>query len=57
MQSARYLIKNLLATRAGKQPQGSAAYLGNAKGEMRMRCSVQDATEWRDPKVQLAAFR
>jgi len=57
LQSARALIKALVSAGQGKSPQGSAAYLGNAKAEMRARCQVHNAKDWRDPEVQLAAFR
>lgn len=57
VQSARYLLKNLLGARSGRTPQGSAAYLGNAKKEMKSKCEADSAKQWRDPAIQLAAFR
>ena len=57
MQSARYLLKNLLGSQTGRAPQGSAAYLGNAKAEMKSKCEVSKAKQWREPGVQLAALR
>ncbi|KAL3130658.1 hypothetical protein ABBQ38_008049 [Trebouxia sp. C0009 RCD-2024] len=57
LQSARYLLKNLLGSQSGRRPQGSAAYLGNAKAEMKNRCEVSKAKQWREPDMQLAALR
>lgn len=57
LQSARYLLKNLLGARSGRTPQGSAAYLGNAKREMKSKCEADSAKQWRDPAIQLAALR
>ena len=57
LQSARYLLKNLLGSQTGRAPQGSAAYLGNAKAEMKSKCEVSKAKQWREPGVQLAALR
>ena len=57
VQSARYLLKNLLGSQTGRAPQGSAAYLGNAKAEMKSKCEVSKAKQWREPGVQLAALR
>lgn len=57
MQSARYLLKNLLGARSGRAPQGSASYLGNAKTEMKSKCEASSAKQWRDPAIQLAALR
>jgi len=57
LQSARYLLKNLLGSQTGRAPQGSASYLGNAKAEMKSKCEVSKAKQWREPDVQLAALR
>lgn len=57
VQNARYLLKNLLGSQSGRRPQGSAAYLGNAKAEMKSRCEVSKAKQWREPGQQLAALR
>lgn len=57
IQSARYLLKNLLGARSGRAPQGSASYLGNAKTEMKSKCEASSAKQWRDPAIQLAALR
>ena len=57
VQNARYLLKNLLGSQSGRRPQGSAAYLGNAKAEMKSRCEVSKAKQWREPAQQLAALR
>ena len=57
VQNARYLLKNLLGAQSGRRPQGSASYLGNAKAEMKSRCEVSKAKQWREPAMQLAALR
>lgn len=57
LQSARYLLKNLLGSQTGRAPQGSASYLGNAKAEIKSKCEVSKAKQWREPDVQLAALR
>ncbi len=57
LQSARYLLKNLLGSQTGRAPQGSASYLGNAKAEMKSKCEVSKAKQWPEPDVQLAALR
>ena len=57
LQNARYLLKNLLGSQSGRRPQGSAAYLGNAKAEMKSKCEVSKAQQWREPGQQLAALK
>ncbi len=57
-QTARYLVKQLLAARAGKAGGvGSADYTNNAEAELRQRCPVASSRDWLDPAVQSAAFR
>ncbi|EIE26831.1 acyl-CoA oxidase [Coccomyxa subellipsoidea C-169] len=58
LQTARYLVKQLLAARAGKAGGvGSADYTNNAEAELRQRCPVASSRDWLDPAVQSAAFR
>ena len=58
LQTARYLVKRLLAAQAGQgSPGGSAGYTANAAAELRQRCPAQSARDWLDPAVQSAAFR
>ncbi|BDA40509.1 Peroxisomal acyl-coenzyme A oxidase 1 [Coccomyxa sp. Obi] len=58
LQTARYLVKQLLAARAGKASGvGSAVYTNNAEAELRQRCPVTCSRDWLDPAMQSAAFR
>ncbi|KAK9824680.1 hypothetical protein WJX72_012328 [[Myrmecia] bisecta] len=57
LQTARYLLKNLLAVQSGKPAAGSAAYLQSAQQEMQSRCSLESAEGWLQAEPLLAAFR
>lgn len=58
LQTARYLVKRLLAAQAGKgEKGGSAGYTANATAKLQQRCAVQFPRDWLDPAVQSAAFR
>jgi hypothetical protein len=58
LQTARYLVKQLLAAQAGKASGvGSADYTNNAEALLRQPCSVASSRDWLDPAVQSAAFR
>ena len=58
MQTARYLVKKLLAARAGKaEALGSADYTLDAEAELAQRCQAASSRDWLDPGVQSAAFR
>lgn len=57
LQTARFLIKALLAAREGTSPTASAAYVGDTSAEARRRCRVKDAAQWLDSDVQLDALR
>ena len=58
LQTARYLVKRLLAAQAGKgSPGGSAGYTAKAADELAQRCPVLSPRDWLDPAVQSSAFR
>ena len=57
MQTARHLLKSCEAAAAGKQIQGSAAYLTDTQSEMEQKCRVQSGTDWRAADVLLATLR
>ena len=57
LQTARSLLKALLAVRAGKRVAGNAAYLNDTQTESRSKCSVSSQRDWLDPAKQIAAFR
>jgi len=57
LQTARSLLKALLAVRAGKRVAGNAAYLNDTQTESRSKCSVSSQRDWLDPAHQIAAFR
>jgi len=57
LQTARSLLKALLAVRAGKRVAGNAAYLNDTQTESRSKCSVSSQRDWLDPAHQTAAFR
>ena len=57
-QTARYLVKKLLASQAGKASTGgSADYTDDAEAELRQQCAAASSRAWLDPHVQSAAFR
>ncbi len=56
-QTARFLVKALLAARRGAAPTGGAAYLADAEAEVGRRCGVRSAEDWLSPEAQLAALR
>jgi acyl-CoA oxidase len=52
LQTARFLLKSLMAVRAGKAPPGgSAAYLSNADAELRATCGVKGEGCWTSEEV------
>jgi hypothetical protein len=58
MQTARYLVKALLAAQAGKPSGGgSAEYTRDAAAELRQRCPAASARDCLDPSIQSSALR
>jgi len=57
LQTARFLVKALLAASKGQAPTGSASYLADVKAEVGRRCTVTMADDWLEPEAQLAALR
>ena len=57
LQTARSLLKALLAVKAGKKVAGNAAYLNDIPAQQRGRCGVGSQSGWLDPAHQIAAFR
>lgn len=57
LQTARFLIKALLAAREGTSPTASAAYVGDTTVEASRRCRAKDTSQWLDSDVQLDALR
>ena len=57
VQTARSLLKALLAVKAGKKVAGNAAYLNDMSQELRGRCAVGSQSDWLNPEHQIAAFR
>lgn len=57
LQTARYLLKALMAAAKGQKPGGGAAFLANAEAEAGRRCGVTSADGWLDLQAQLAALR
>jgi hypothetical protein len=49
LQTARFLLKALLAGRSGKPVGGSASYLGALQQELASRCSARGADCWANP--------
>ena len=57
-QTARYLVKQLLAARAGRPAAaGSAEYTHDAGASLAERCPVASSRDWLDHGTQSAAFR
>ena len=57
-QTARYLVKQLLAARAGKPvAAGSAEYTRDAEASLAERCAAASSRDWLDHGTQSAAFR
>jgi hypothetical protein len=55
LQTARYLVKNVLAVQAGKPLSGSARYLADTAAAG-ARCGVASPEDWRSPAHQRAAL-
>ena len=55
LQTARYLVKRLLAAPAG--PGDGAGSTAQATDELALRCPVQSPRDWLDPAVQSSVFR
>jgi hypothetical protein len=56
-QTARFLVKSLLAAEGGKAPAGSVEYVADARAALRERCAVRAAAGWLAPDAQVAALR
>jgi len=56
-QTARYLVKQLLAAERGNKIVGTSAYLANTRGEEKQRSAVGRLEEWFEADAQIAAFR
>ena len=56
-QTARFLVKNLLAAESGKAAAGSVEYVTNARATLQERCAVRSATGWLSADAQVAALR
>jgi hypothetical protein len=56
-QTARYLVKALLAAREGKSQAPSVKYLENAEQEVAARSPVRSLADWQNPEMQVAALR
>ena len=56
LQTARYLVKSVLAVQAGKPLAGSAKYLAAAAQQAGAKCGVGGAEDWRSPAHQLQAL-
>jgi hypothetical protein len=56
LQTARFLLKGLLAVKTGKARQqpltGSMAYLNNLQQELSSSCSARGVDCWADPGAQ-----
>lgn len=58
LQTARYLVKTLVAARSGAAVSGSASYLGEAAAQPgSVKCGVGSADDWMDLDTQVAALR
>jgi acyl-CoA oxidase len=57
LQTARYLLKALLASSAGKELSGSSSYLAGLREEQGAKCAVAIGEDWRGRHHQLAAMR
>jgi HEPN domain-containing protein len=49
LQTARFLLKALLAGKSGKPVGGSASYLGALQQELGSRCSARGTDCWANP--------
>ncbi len=56
-QTARFLVKSLLAAEGGKAPAGSVEYVADARAALHERCAVRTAAGWLAPDAQVAALR
>ena len=57
MQTARSLLKGLVAVKGGKQARGNGAYLNEVRIEAGRRCHVRSPKDWFQPETQVAALR
>ena len=57
LQTARSLLKGLVAAKGGKRAAGNGAYLNEVQAEASRRCSVRSVAGWLQPEAQLAALR
>eukprot|EP00878_Enallax_costatus_P005125 GHUV01005387.1.p1 GENE.GHUV01005387.1~~GHUV01005387.1.p1 ORF type:complete len:651 (+),score=176.60 GHUV01005387.1:188-2140(+) len=59
LQTARFMLKALLAGKSGKSVSGSSAYLGAGalQAELNSKCSAKCPDCWADPSLALAALR
>ena len=57
MQTARYLVKQLLAAKAGNKIVGTSAYLANTAEEEKRRSRVSRLEDWFAADAQISAFR
>ena len=57
LQTARSLLKGLVAAKCGKKAQGAGAYLNDVQAEATRRCPVRSVAGWLQPEAQLAALR
>lgn len=56
LQTARYVVKNVLAVQLRRPVGGSAAYLAEAAKQANSKCAVGRAEDWANPANQLAAL-
>lgn len=57
MQTARHLVKQLLAAEQGKKIVGTSAYLANTAEEAKRRSQVSAVADWFNVESQVPAFR
>ena len=57
MQTARHLVKQLLAAEQGKRIVGTSAYLAKTADEAKRRSQVSTVGDWFNVEAQVLAFR
>ena len=57
VQTARHLVKQLLAAEQGKAIVGTSAYLAHTADEAKRRSQVSSMGDWFDVEAQVLAFR
>ena len=57
VQTARSLLKGLVAVKGGKQARGNGAYLNEVGSEAGRRCHVRSPQDWLQPEAQIGALR